>query len=331
MYKYLILVILISNYSFANGPSDHAPIGVMGEHLHSKGEIMTSYRYMSMSMNGNNSSGARVSNQEVLNDFMVTPTDMEMEMHMLGLMYAPSDSLTLMAMVPYVELSMNHLTRNGTVFETNSSGIGDLKVSGLYNLLDTAFFSDFKDSSGHTNFIANFGVSLPTGSINARDDIPVADDVRLPYPMQIGSGTFDFMPGLTFTKKISSFSFGAQGIGTIRVDRNDNDYSLGDRFDSSFWTSFDFSTWLSASVRGSWRIWGNVNGADPELNPGMVPTADPHRRGGRRFDVGLGLNLLIPQTSFRLAMEYLSPVYQNLDGPQLAVDRTWVFGAQMTF
>ena len=109
------------------------------------------------------------------------------------------------------------------------------------------------------------------------------------------------------------------------------DSSLGDRFDSSFWTAFDLSNWLSTSVRASWSIWGNVDGADPELNPGMVPTADPNRRGGRRFDLGLGLNFLIPQTSFRLAAEYLTPVYQNLDGPQLAVDRTWVFGAQMTF
>jgi hypothetical protein len=33
--------------------SDHAPIGVMGEHPHAAGEFMLSYRYMFMSMKGN--------------------------------------------------------------------------------------------------------------------------------------------------------------------------------------------------------------------------------------------------------------------------------------
>lgn len=32
---------------------DHAPIGVMADHYHEAGEFMFSYRYMSMSMQGN--------------------------------------------------------------------------------------------------------------------------------------------------------------------------------------------------------------------------------------------------------------------------------------
>ena len=33
-------------------PDGHAPISVMGEHTHSAGEWMASYRYMNMQMNG---------------------------------------------------------------------------------------------------------------------------------------------------------------------------------------------------------------------------------------------------------------------------------------
>ena len=32
---------------------DHAPIGVMADHYHEAGEVMFSYRFMSMSMKGN--------------------------------------------------------------------------------------------------------------------------------------------------------------------------------------------------------------------------------------------------------------------------------------
>ena len=34
-------------------PDAHAPIGVMGDHTHDKGEWMLSYRYMYMNMTGN--------------------------------------------------------------------------------------------------------------------------------------------------------------------------------------------------------------------------------------------------------------------------------------
>ena len=132
----------------ANG---HAPIGVMGEHMHKKGEWMASYRFQHMSMEGN-----RIGTNEVTPEFIVTnvanrfappatlrvvPTKMTMDMHMFGAMYAPSTQLTLMFMSMYMEKSMDHITfqggsgttRRGT-FTTTSSGIGDTKITGLFRI-----------------------------------------------------------------------------------------------------------------------------------------------------------------------------------------------------
>ncbi|MEK6223287.1 MAG: hypothetical protein N2A97_00300 [Thermodesulfobacteriales bacterium] len=109
---------------------DLSPIGVMGGHTHHAGGLMLSYRYMYMSMDGNRIGTNRVSNQRVLQDFMVTPTDMDMQMHMFGLMYAPTDYITLMGMIPYVKKSMNHLTRSGVRFKTESEGLGDINFTG---------------------------------------------------------------------------------------------------------------------------------------------------------------------------------------------------------
>ena len=36
----------------ASHAMDHAPIGVMADHRHKKGEVMLSYRYMNMDMDG---------------------------------------------------------------------------------------------------------------------------------------------------------------------------------------------------------------------------------------------------------------------------------------
>ena len=165
-------------------PDGHAPIGVMGDHTHGAGEFMFSYRYMLMDMDGNRIGTNRVSNQRVLEDFPVTPTDMQTQMHMFGLMYAPTDYVTLWGMIPYVKKEMNHLTRMGVRFRTESEGLGDIKFGGLIKIFD--------NYSQRVHL--NAGMSFPTGSIDKKDGTPAGPNQQLPYPMQLGSGTFDLLP-----------------------------------------------------------------------------------------------------------------------------------------
>ena len=87
---------------------------------------------------------------------------------------------------------------------------------------------------------------------------------------------------------------------------------------------------MSTSVRVNYERWGNIDGADPDLNPMMVPTADPDRRGGSRFDLGFGVTTLAFEKS-RLAVELLLPTYQDLDGPQLETDLQLIIGLQQSF
>lgn len=100
-----------------NHAGSHAPIGIMGDHVHEKGEVMVSYRYMNMNMQGSRLTGEAISENTIVttipNRFFgapgqpptlrIVPTEMTMEMHMFGLMYAPSDGVTLMAMLNHVE------------------------------------------------------------------------------------------------------------------------------------------------------------------------------------------------------------------------------------
>ena len=119
----------------ASDPSDHAPIGVMGDHTHGIGETMLSYRHMRMGMNGLRDGKSRASRGQVLQDFMVTPLRMDMEMHMFGVMHAPIEGLTLMLMVPYARLEMEHQTRPGGRFTTRADGLGDISETALIDLL----------------------------------------------------------------------------------------------------------------------------------------------------------------------------------------------------
>ena len=329
---FVFIAILISGPSLGSAmeysfrADDHAPIGVMGEHTHEKGELMLSYRYMYMRMKGNRVGTNSVSNQEVLEQFMVTPTDMDMQMHMFGAMYAVTNRITLMGMIPYVKKSMNHLTRSGARFKTSSEGLGDIKFSGLFKAIDWG---------NNNNIILNFGLSFPTGSIDKKDDTPMGPDQQLPYPMQLGSGTWDLLPGVTYNGRQGNIGWGGQVMGVVRLGENDRDYTLGNRLNITTWTDYNINYWVSTSFRLDWGFWGNIDGADPALNPAVVPTADPDLRGGNRLDALVGLNFVNQAgpkwlKGQRLAFEFGIPVYQDLDGPQLETDWILLFGWQYT-
>jgi len=305
-------------------PDTHAPIGVMGDHVMDKGEIMFSYRYMKMEMEGNREGTNRVSTP--LPGFMVSPLKMDMDMHMFGGMYALSNQLTVAAMVPVVSTSMDHrVNMNGVEFNTNADGLGDISLTAIYKLSTV--------KSGDLLF--NFVVSLPTGSIDERHPVPVSKGVpvQLPYPMQLGSGTYDVTPGLTYTQMHEAWSWGGQGLYTIRTGTNDNGYTLGDKLNVSTWVAKSVAKSMSLSFRLNAQDWGNIDGADTTLNPKpTVPTKRPDLRGGKRVDALIGINYVAAGLNhMRFAFEIGQPVYQDLNGPQLETDLVFTLGTQYTF
>lgn len=108
-------------------------LDVLGAHIHRKGELMIAYQYMFMSMKGNREGNVTLSTSNVYDlGFMVSPIRMDMQMHMLDVMYAPSDNLTFMAMAPYIRLSMDHQTSpmmGSALFTTKAEGIGDITLT----------------------------------------------------------------------------------------------------------------------------------------------------------------------------------------------------------
>lgn len=295
----------------------HAPIGIMGDHRHKTGEVMLSYRFMRMEIDGNRIGSNSVSPTTIAttspNRFFglpgqpptlrIVPTDMTMDMHMFGAMYAPSNRVTLMAMVPYIEKSMNHVTFAGGAgtavlggFQTQSEGLGDVKVSALVGLMDRK-----TDTALHKLHL-NLGVSLPTGSITETGRIlaptgmrPV---VRLPYSMQLGSGTYDLLPGITYGGRRGNLGWGAQARGVIRLGNNDESYALGDEAAVSVWGSYQPKPWISLSGRVEAKSAGTIDGRDPAIM-GPVQTADPLNYGGDIVTLYAGVNLVAQRGALR--------------------------------
>jgi len=308
-------------------PDGHAPIGVMGEHTHEHGEFMFSYRFMRMLMDGNRDGTDRLEPSDVHASFMVAPLDMTMTMHMAGFMYAPGDAVTLMAMANWVDRSMSHMTRPGGNFEAASSGLADASISALIGVKQT----------GSTRVHLNAGVSIPTGSIEETGANPISmgQAVQMPYPMQLGSGTWDLKPGITVLGMSERASWGLQGMGTLRLGQNSRGYRKGHATDLTGWFAVKPGERLSLSARMLLRRWGNYAGHDHAYHhPMMVPTVREELRGGTRVDIPLGFNIYFPTgplQGHRIAAEWHVPVYQNLNGPQLETDWLLTLGWQKSF
>ena len=336
--------VLAQETSTVSRPDSHAPIGVMAEHIHKKGEFMVSYRFVNMSMEDNLIGTGDISSEQIVTDtpnrfgappmLRVVPTNMSMNMHMFGVMYAPSDWITLSVMSMYHIKSMDHITFQGMMgttqlgnFNTKTSGLGDLKIAALMKI---------KQSEKYT-LIGKIGVGLPTGSIDNTATIltpmNTQPEVRSPYPMQLGSGSIEFSPALTYTGKTSTMSWGAQAGTTLRSNDNNEDYKLGNEINLTSWFAYPIIKGISTSARVSYLDKGQISGIDDDITL-PVQTANPDFQGGSRVDAALGVNM-IGQSGFfeniRLAFEYSLPIYQNLNGPQLKVNNTLTVGVQYAF
>jgi hypothetical protein len=298
----------------------YPPIGVMGGHRHQEGDWMVSYRFRHMKMEGSLNGSQSVTNQQVLNRYMVTPTKMTMTGHMIGLMYAPNDNVTVALMLPYMNKSMDHLTRRGGRFTTSASGLGDIKATAIVKMWQT--------DKHELNF--NAGVSLPTGTIDATDATPMGANTVLPYPMQLGSGSLDLMPGMTYSGHTGDWSWGAQALGTIRTGKNKRGYQLGSVGDFSLWGARQWNENIGTSLRLNGTTWGNISGRDSRLNARVIPTADPGLRAGSRLDALLGLSGDFGN-GHRLSIEGGLPIAQSLDGPQLETDFVLTAGWQFAW
>lgn len=336
--------------------SAHGPAGVMFDHMLTKaGDVMVGYRYMYSRQAGDILHGTQtVADRAIVNNgcgkgadrCRTTPTYMNMSMHMLDIMYAPTDWLNLMLMPQFMDMEMNLRNldgappvRPGDHIHTGTGhatgGVGDTGMYAMIKLFDMPF-------DQHLHF--TLGFSAPTGDVDLKlRRTHRIDEGFIHYGMQLGSGTWDFKPSLTYTGKLARWAWGAQVSGTQRIeDKNESGFAFGDIFQSTAWGGYSITPWLSASIRGVYTEQGKVSGQfNPtqgtvngnlvsNVNPKSGPMDFPSSYGDRFWDVGFGLNVTVPSGELAgnsLGVEWLQPVETDVNGYQLdregALSATW--------
>lgn len=305
-------------------------------HTHPAGMWMVTYKYMHMNMSGLRDGTSDVDSGSVgfkrpaKYSYMMIPTDMTMDMHMAMLMYGITDRLTIMAMANYLVNSMDMLMDMGPMKPITkedpmkTSGFGDTEFRGIYKI---------------NNYLTgSLGVSLPTGSITESVTM-MKKEYRAPYGMQLGSGTYDLKPALTYSglSDDAKWNWGAQAMYTWHTADNKNDWSYGDSLKLTGWLQRAFgpaSSWLRLAFSNA----GRIEGQDPEIDKlihpvkGMgapTPDADPGNYGGQRLDGLIGVSF--SKGAWSIGVEAGLPLYQNLNGLQLKTTWTLNAGVQVMF
>jgi hypothetical protein len=339
------------NHSYSG---HHVPAGIMYSHmLNRPGEFMVGYRYMHESQVGDMLHGTQAVNDLAVvhngcngNPCGARANYMDMNMHMLDIMYAPTSWLNLMLMPQFMDMNMSmrplagapppspnangghsmHMS-NGLIPE-GTGGVGDTKLLTLIRLFDSPF--QVVASPMHHLHMA-LGVSAPTGDAGVRMQGQGTDPnspyygkpLFLHYGMQLGSGTWDFLPSLTYTGVMDRWSWGGQLNGTVRMEsKNSFGYALGNVFQATAWGDYSLLNWLSGSVRGIYTAQGAIRGQFNESpqTSNTMPMDWPNNYGGRFWDVGFGLNAFVPSGKLKgnlLSIEWVQPVQEDVNGFQL--------------
>lgn len=327
--------------------SDHGkmPAGVQGGNVVRSGKFGFSYTPMFMRMEDNYIGSSTVSPQTIATTipsqvtmtgatgpikemYRIVPTTMDVQSHMFNLMYGVTDNFNLMAMASYLHKSMNMTTFSGASGTTvlgsstaSTEGVGDTVIGSLWRL--------YKDRSYEV--ILNLGLSLPTGratqNITMLSPMNKIMTMRASYGMQLGTGTYDLMPGLTITSHTNSWSWGTAWRSRLPLGSNSEGYRYGDLSELTAWGGYSSSPGITTTVRIAESFQGQIRGSDPMIS-GLMEGTNPNFYGGKHTDLLGGIEIAGGPFGYKkqhAAFEVGKTLTQNLNGPQLG--HSWTFNA----
>jgi hypothetical protein len=318
-----------------------APAGIKTAHVHKKGEWMLAYDYSIQEYSGALDGRKKVGDMDVFNTYMMSPGTMAMQMHMAMVMYGITDNITVMAMgmfvqndmamhmmpmvympsMPNMPMSSGNMTMNST-----SVGLGDAKLSCLMRVYNRK----------STNIVLGLGVGLPTGSTVTSGTTMLGDNTRMPYSMQLGTGSTSIDPSITLVKTSGRVTLGTVASADIKVNKNAQGYQWGNWVNVTAWAGYKVSEYLSCNLRADGTVMGGLMGRDDNISVPVLYTVDPNavpsNYGGKWCSVFVGLNAHLPYRfldKFQLKTEYGLPVFQEVNGLQTAL--SFLFNASIQY
>jgi hypothetical protein len=317
------------------------PMGVFGLDMPAAGKLV-----LSLTPSFANLSGQKIGTRTVSNEFIastvpfflnptqpvrIVPQNIAVRTQILGLNYGVTKDFAVVLNAGMVEKTLDALVFRGARGimplarnYPSTVSLADFSLSGVYRV--------YQDDINRIQ--VSLGFSFPTGSNTATLNnfiLPngTAQNIRGFYGMQLGTGTFDIMPGVVYAGYIGPWSWGASYRGRFPLGPNPQGYRWGDLHELNGWGGYTWTPGFTTTFRVSASMQGPIRGRDSEIRGAAVP-ANPLFYGGQRVELFSGGSIsgkFIGYDNWTLAVEVGLPVYQNLNGPQIM--KNWQAGVQL--
>ena len=214
--------------------------------------------------------------------------------------------------VPFVSRAHQHIFNKDDSFggvdpqneSWNFAGIGDVQVLARYR-----FYKDM-----HSNAGVRFGLKLPTGSIHKKNSEEEAERT-----LQLGSGSVDSLLGAYYNHHNGNIGWFAQGMWQQTISERDN-FKLGTKLSANVGVSYYATPDLSFMLQ--------LNALHKAKDSGA--NAEPNDSGGSTISVSPGVSYRVMGNT-QLYGFLQNPLYQRLNGAQLAADWSIAFGINTAF
>lgn len=219
--------------------------------------------------------------------------------------------------VPLVQRQHRQLTRAETAGEADHedsfdlNGLGDVRVTGRWQAWSQV---DAHHGAGAAGL--SFGLKLPTG----KDAIDGPDGERAEPGLQPGTGTTDLLLGAWYHRQLVD---GASTFARVQLqhalNRSDG-YQPGDKLGADIGLRYPVADTLALQLQLNALYTRRSRGerAEPEHTGGTLVTLSP----GASWTVG---------GATQLYAYYQRPVYQHVNGVQLATKDAFVLGLSQRF
>lgn len=194
----------------------------------------------------------------------------------------------------------------------NFTGLGDVRVLGRHQ-----WSSEDADAARLDSYGINFGIKLPTGSIDVRN----SDGTAAERSLQPGTGSTDVILGGYFMRVLgnSDLSLFAQGLHQRPINGR-ADYRPGTRSTLDLGLRYEMTAQLGLMLQ--------VNVLHRGRDSGLQ--AEPEDTGGRSAFASAGLGYAITR-DLQVYGFLQMPLYQYVNGVQLTAARSAVIGISTRF
>ncbi|NWA26440.1 TonB-dependent receptor [Pseudomonas gingeri] len=239
----------------------------------------------------------------------------------LGLDYSFNPSWGVDLQVPYIFRSHNTLGTasdgvtpgdGGGQYSSKTSSLGDVKIIGRY-----------QGFTPQHNFGVMFGLKLPTG---AHDDTAASSDPTAPGPVAIdrglqpGTGTTDGILGVYYMDTLNkNWDYFSQAMVQKALDSSDH-YRPGDGINLNVGLRYMGNAYVMPQIQ--------LNVRHVERDVGA--NADTVSTGGTLAYLSPGVTVPVGKKTSLYSFVQV-PVYQNVNGVQLAPRYTATIGARYSF